>query len=215
MRIISTVSGLFAAGVLLASAGCLQKQVTHTLYLSPAGEVAWSALEADVRSDERAADKRAAEENQYVASVAAGQHPIAAALVALGGQSATTRWLRRERPYSVLSEARFANVRQLAEAILGDAGLPGEAKLATAGCRTTLTIRVKVDDAATSEGETATSALLEELDRYRIVMTEGRLVYADGFLLDADGVVATPDKGKEAPDGVLTLVLTWVGKGCD
>src|SRR6187402_1158904 len=169
MRIISTVSGLFAAGALLASAGCLQKQVTHTLYLSPAGEVAWSALEADVRSDERAADKRAAEENQYVASVAAGQHPIAAALVALGGQSATTRWLRRERPYSVLSEARFANVRQLAEAILGDAGLPGEAKLATAGCRTTLTIRVKVDDAATSEGETATSALLEELDRYRIV----------------------------------------------
>jgi len=78
----------------------------------------------------------------------------------------------------------------------------------------TLDVRVTVDEGATSEGETATGALAEELDRYRIVMTEGRFVFSDGFLLDNDGVVATPDKGKEAIDGVLTLVLAWVAKGC-
>jgi len=214
MRIISTVSGLLAAGALLASAGCLQKQITHTLYLSPAGEVAWSALESDVRSDERDGGKRAAEENHYVASIAAGQHPIAAALATLGGHAVSTAWVRRERPYTVRTEARFDSIRRLAEAILWDAGLSGDVTVASAGCRTTLTVRVNVTDNGTTEGETATSALIEELDRYRIVMTEGRFVFADGFLLEADGVVATPDQGKEAHDGILTLVLTWVGLGC-
>ena len=55
---------------------------------------------------------------RYVASVAAGQHPLAAALTALGGQSATTTWVRRERPYCVLTEARFASIRELAQTIL-------------------------------------------------------------------------------------------------
>ena len=73
-------------------------------------------------------------------------------------------------------------------------------------------MQVNVNEGGTSEEDTATSALTEELDRYRIVMTEGRFVFADGFLLDADGVVATPDKGKEAREGVLTLVLAWVAK---
>ena len=209
MRIFSTVSRLVAAGALLASAGCLQKQITHTLYLSPAGDVVWSTLEKDVRSDEGDGSRRAAEENQYVASVAGGQHSIAAALAALGGNPLGTTWVRRERPYSVLIEARFAGIRELAEAILWDAGLSGDAAIETAGCETRLTVRVNVTDSGTSEGDTATSALVEELDRYRIVMTEGRFVFADGFVLDGDGVVATPDKGKEPRDGLLTLVLVW------
>jgi len=40
-------------------------------------------------------------------------------------------------------------------------------------------------------------------------MTQRCFVLVDGFQLDEDGVVATPDKGKEPRDGVLTLVLKW------
>jgi hypothetical protein len=211
MRIISTISGLFAAGALVASAGCLQKQVTHTLYLSPGGDVTWSAMEMRVRSDEPDASKRTAEENNYVASVVAGQHSVAAALTSLGGHPIATTWLRRERPYTVLTDARFGNIRDLAEAITRGTGLTGDATLAASGRRTTLTVRVSVNDAEVSGRETTTDALIEELERYRIVMTEGRFVFADGFLLDEDGVVAAPDQRKEPRDGVLTLVLAWIG----
>ena len=209
MRIMSTVSSLVAAGALLGSAGCLQKHVTHTLYLSPAGELVWSALETDVRSDEGDPARKDAEENQFVASVTAGQHPVAAALTALGGDRVSTTWLRRERPYGVLTEARFAGIRELAEAILWDAGFSGDVRMTAAGCETRLTVRVNVSESQASEGETAVGTLAEDLDRYRIVITRGRFVVSDGFVLDGDGVVATPDKGKEPRDGVLTLVLGW------
>ena len=44
-------------------------------------------------------------------------------------RTVTTTWLRRERPYSVMTEGRFADVRQLAAAIMRDAGAQGDATL--------------------------------------------------------------------------------------
>ena len=213
MRAFSTVSRLLPVAALLASAACLQKDVTHTIYVSPT-DVTWSVLEKDVRSDERDAVKRTAEEHDYVLAAGAGRHPVAAALGRLGGTTVTATWLRRDRPYTVLTEARFADLRLLALSILHDVGAAGEASLERNGCRTTFTVRLDIASLDHANDDAAAGALLEELDRYRIVLTQGRFVSADGFSIEGDGVVAKADPNKTPEDGVLTLILVWDDEGC-
>jgi hypothetical protein len=136
----------------LPLSGCLRKEVRQTLYLSPSG-VVWSVVEAGVRSDEDSTDKRTAEEHDYFLAADAGRHPVAQAFRRLGAQSVQTTWLRRERPYSVVTEARFPDLRQLALAILRDAQAQGDVSLARSGCQTTFTVRVDLEslpDAATT-----------------------------------------------------------------
>lgn len=208
MRTVSRGFGMVAVAALAVSTGCLRKEVTHTFYISPGG-VTWSVIEKDVRSDEPDPAKRLGEEHDYRFAAGTGRHPVAAALALLGGREIRTTWLRRERPFTVMTEARFVGLRDLVEAILRDAGIPGEVGLAVEKCRTTFALRANVAETGGAADETATGTLSEELDRYRIVLTEGRFDHADGFVVDPDGVVATPDTGKGAVDGVLTLALTW------
>ena len=205
---------MMAVGVLPLS-GCLRKEVRQTIYLSPSG-VAWSVLEADVRSDEETSAKRTAEEHDYFLAASAGSHPVAQAFRRLGALSVQTTWLRRERPYSVVTEAHFTDVRQLALAIIHSAHATGDASLVRTGCRTSFTAQVDLESASDEAGEddSALNELLTDLDTYRFVLTEGRFVSADGFLIEDDGAVAIPDAKKTADNGVLALALAWTDGGC-
>ena len=209
MATFSRVCGgvLTAVGVLTLT-GCLRSEVTHTIYVSPSG-VVWSAMEKDVRSDEADAGKGLAEEHDYLLAARAEQQPIAAALRRLGARSVTTTWMRRERPYTVVTEGRFADLRQLVVAMLRDAGLEGDASLVTEGRRTTLTIRIDLASGSSASGDTAIDALLADADAYRLVLTDGRFVAADGFVIEEDGAVATLDETKSPTDGVVTMTLAW------
>ena len=209
MATFSRVCGgmLTAAGVLTLT-GCLRSEVTHTIYVSPSG-VIWSAMEKDVRSDEADAGKGLAEEHDYLLAARAEQQPIAAGLRRLGARPVTTTWLRRERPYSVVTEGRFADLRQLALAMIRNAGMQGDASLVTEGRRTTLTIRIDLASGSNASGDTAVDALLADADAYRLVLTEGRFVAADGFVIEEDGAVATLDETKSPADGVVTMTLAW------
>ena len=207
------ISGVFAVVTMAAACSCLRREVTHTVFLGPSG-VVWSAIERDVRSDENAPADRLREEHDYALAASAGMHPIAKALQRLGGRSVATTWLRRDRPYSVMTEARFADARELTLAILRDAQAQGDATLLADGCQTTLAIRVNLESAPEPPDDQAVDGLLTDLDGYRFVLTEGRFVSADGFLIEADGAVAVPDQKKAATDGVLTLALTWANDGC-
>jgi hypothetical protein len=211
MRMISVIGGVVVAA---ACGGCLQKEVGQTIYLSPSGAV-WSVIEKDVRSDEKGAADRIREEHDYVLAAKAGQHGVARAFRALGAQSVTTTWLRRERPYSVMTEARFADVRQLAMAILQQAKIQGEATLVREGCRTKFAVRVNLESAPESNDDSPLEALLADLETYRFVLTEGRFISADGFEILEEGSIARPDLRKTARDGLLTLALTWADEGCE
>jgi hypothetical protein len=213
MRASSTTSvlPLLLAGT-LSLTGCLQKETTHTIYISASG-ITWAVIEKDVRSDEKRPADRLAEEQDYVAAADAGRHPVARALGALGAQPVTTNWLRHERPYSVLTQARFAGLRELALAILAQTRAQGDAWIERKGCETTFRARVDVESAPENE-DTVLEALLEDLDRYRFVLAEGRFVSADGFTIGDDGVVAVPDPEKKAEHGVLTFALTWSDDPC-
>lgn len=213
MRRFSTVLvvSLILAGA-PASTGCLQKEVTHTVYVGPAS-VVWSVLEKDVRSDETSAGGRYVEEQDYTLGVAAGRHGVAEAFRRLGAQATTTTWLRRERPYTVMTEARFADLRAVAAAILREARVQGDATLVREGCHTTFAVRLDVESAE-GNGDDALDALLADLEDYRVVLTEGRFVSADGFTLGGDGAAAAPDPAKKPENGVLTLALTWSDVPC-
>jgi len=187
--------------------------VGQTIYLNPSGAV-WSVIERDVRSDEKGPASRILEEQDYILAARAGQHGVALAFRSLGAQSVTTTWLRRERPYTVMTEARFADVRQLAMAILREAKAQGEVTLVREGCRTKFGVRMNLEQAAGANEDSALDALLAELGTYRFVLTEGRFISADGFEILDDGSVAVPDKKKTATDGILTLALTWAAEGC-
>ena len=208
MRVIATVCGLVAAAL---CGGCLQKDVAQSIYLTPGG-VVWSVIERDVRSDTREPAGRIGEESDYFLAASAGNHPVAQALRRLGARTVTTTWLRRERPFSVMTEGRFADIRQLAAAIIRDAGAQGDATLSHEGCVTRFAVRVDLSSAAEPDDQAA-DALVADLDGYRIVLTEGRFVSADGFRI-VDDAVAVPDAGKTARDGVLTLALAWAAEGC-
>src|SRR4029079_10224801 len=110
MRTFSRLCGLFAAAAAsVVSSGCLQKDVTHTIYIAP-DAVVWSALEKDVRSDEQDVLKRATEEQDYLLAVGAGNHPVAAALRRLGARPIVTSRRRPGRPDTVQHESRFAHI---------------------------------------------------------------------------------------------------------
>jgi hypothetical protein len=208
---ISGVCGVMVAAAICS--GCLRKEVTHTVYLDPSG-VVWSVIERDVRSDENEPAARIREEQDYFLAASAGTHGVAQAFRRLGAQKVTTTWLRRERPYSVMTEARFTDVRQLAMAILRDAQAQGDVSLLREGCQTRFNVRVDLESAADSDDDSALGELLTDLETYRFVLTEGRFISADGFEILEDGSIAVPDKKKTATDGVLTLSLVWADEGC-
>ena len=192
--------------VLLASTACLQKETTHTIYLDPDGSIAWTVLEENVRSDEEDADRRLEEEQGYIESAWRTSHGVAAALEALGGRPVADL-LRSERPFVVFTEARFFAIDRLARRFLEEAGIDGEAELRFEPQLTRFTLTCAQDAVDDLDEDGRVVALIEELDRYRLVLTRGRFVEARGFRLEDGDTVAIPlDSGE---DGPAVYSLAW------
>jgi hypothetical protein len=193
--------------------GCLQKETTHSLYLSPDGAVTWTAFEKDVRSDENDAAKRQKEEQQYLTAALAGTHGIGAGLAALDHVSLRTLVLRKDRPFIVMTEAELGPIDRLFSQMLAEIDTPGWATLRREGSRTTLTIHVEVGPESDQGTSSPVIGLFEDLDRYRVVLTAGRFVTATGFNLVDDGTAAIPREITEDTlaenGGVIDLTLTW------
>jgi hypothetical protein len=201
------------AGVL--STGCLRKDVTHTIYVS-LGSAVWSVIEKDIRSDEKAPAARSAEEHDYSLAAAAGQHAVAQAFRRLSAQAVTTTWLRRDRPYTVITEARFSSLEQLFKAILREIRIGGDVTSVRtrSGCGTRLTITADLSGEPASDADSGLDGLIADLGDYRIVLSEGRFVAADGFKILDDGSIAVPDPSKTMDGDVLSVTLEWLDDGC-
>lgn len=198
----------------VATTACLQGDVRHTLYLAPDGSAVWTAMEDGVRSDKPDPASRAAEERQYLVAAGNGQQPVALGLFALDASDVHTRILRGGRPAIVMTDARFDRIDLLADAILRELRLTGAAQLVRSDQRMTLTVHVVLsDEAAGDSGDSPAMALLEDLDHYRIVLTDGAFVTAEGFALQAEGTVAVPiardDDAIRAQGGAVDLSLAW------
>jgi hypothetical protein len=201
MRTFSTLSSLILTGlVALSSAGCLQKTTVTTVYIGPS-DVTVSVMETDIRSDEKTAGERLGEEHAFVLQADAGQHSTAQDLRELGGRSVRTSWIRRERPYGLMTEARFADLRALAMSMIRAGETSGNSTIARHGCETAFEIWLTSDHA-------------EDLGLNRLVLTDGHFTMADGFRLEDDATVALPD-GTKRVAGVYPRGLWWFVHWCD
>ena len=198
----------------LCSPACLQQQTGHTLYLSQDGAVTWTAIERDIRSDARDPVESAREEQEFLDRLAAGQHPMLTALQSLDPSHSRARFLRRERPYTVLTEARFERIDRLVQRLLDELKVAGTATLTRIADQTTLSIELEVREGEPeSSDESPITPLMTADEPYRVVLTTGRFVAATGFRIESgDGVAALDDDWMTErckAGNKVTLSLTW------
>jgi hypothetical protein len=214
-----TFTGIIVLAAAASAAGCLQKETTHTIYLSPEGRATWMAVEKDVRSDEKEPARRLSEEQQYILAAQTSEHGVGHGLAALDPTRLQTRIVRADRPFLVVTVAEFSSIEFLAQRILTQLGLPADVVMHQDGPVTTLRVRVDAERAEAEDGQGAASdnpvtALLEDLDCYRFTLTDGRFVAARGFDLRNNGSVAvpveTPWDAIVANGGILELSLSWI-----
>jgi hypothetical protein len=204
--------------VLLAPAGCLQKETTHTLYLSPDGSLRWTVEESNVYSDEADAGARFAEEQAYIGPAMIGAHPAALGLQAIGPDGLIrTSVVRDERPFHVLTDARFLRADRALERLFKQSGVRGSASLEESEDRHTLRIRLDFSR-EWEEGDSPAAALLEGFENFRFVLTEGRFIAGGGFevpgrttaVISREWMSQMEDALKTKHD--IDLVLTWTGQ---
>ena len=198
----------------VGSTGCLVKETTHRIYVSPSGAVAWTVLQEGVRSDEKDLTRRSNEERVWLDQIGTDTHAVADGLRRLGSDDVATRLLRLERPYMALTDARFARVDRVIARLFEELGIRGEATLEASGQEATLSVWIDLSslDDPGPDTESPVIALLEDLDRYRLTLTEGRFVAATGFDIVEDGAAATLRVIHEETvkaGGVLKLQLAW------
>ena len=181
---------LIVATLTALTAGCLQKETTQTMYLAPDGSVSWVVSESNVRSDETDGAKRLTEEQEYIAEAMLGTHGTARGLAALGPLGAVrTAVLRAERPFHVVTSAEFAAADQVLQRVFTEMAIGTSASFVRDGDEDTL--RVTLDFShPLEEHETPVSELIGSFERFRLVLTEGRIANTSG--LDVmDGTSAT------------------------
>ena len=199
----------------LALTGCLQKEATHTLYLSPDGSVRWTAVESQVYSDEEDAGKRFAEEQAYIGPALIGGHTIAEGLRAMGPLGLVeTTVVRDQRPFHVITQARFERIDLLIGRILRDVGVRGRADLSSQEGRSRLSVTLDFSKDL-EEKDTPVGRMLQETTDFRIVLTGARFLDSPDFDLNdrvqariADAWVKQAHEAIEARRQVQ-LRLTW------
>ena len=212
----STFTGLAGlAAVGLMTTACLVKDTTQTIYLEADGTVIWTILQKDVRSNDKTAEGRAREETEFVEAVSAGRDPVALGFGRLDPISMRTDILRAERPYTVLTRARFARLDWLMARWVGTQGTSAlERQDGTT--RWTLTVNPESHSSASKDKEDASDdALSDSFEHCRFVLAAGHFTSAVGFELSSDGRVATiqfPDHHESDDAGSakpLYFSLTW------
>jgi len=209
-------AGLLAVAMAGAT-GCLVKQTTHTIHLSPEGTVDWVVIEREIRSDEQDPVSRRREEQDYLAAARLGTHPVAEAFALLAPNDVQTVVYRDERPFLVVTRARFERLDWLGQRVLERTGIPGESRMEAVpeGLRWTFVAGPEPPDDGSDDGEgSPLGALVEDADAYRVVLTEGRFVDAVGFTIVDGGSAAMLDEeaAEDADTDRIVLSLTWTAK---
>ena len=210
----AALSGLLGATLLMA--GCLQKDTVHTLYLSPDGAVKWTVDESSVYSDEADEGKRVAEDQAFIGPALIGTHSTAQALQALGADGLVrTTVVRDERPFHVITDARFFRIERAFEQLFKETGVKASVTLKAEGERSALNVRFDFSKEPEPR-DGPVPAMLQDLDDLRFVLTEGRFVAGGGFDVPdrmkaslSREWLAAAEKVMEAR-GEIELTLSWI-----
>ena len=196
--------------------GCLEKRITHTLYLQANGSVVWSVEEAEVRSTEDKRADRDKEEWEYLEAARSDWHTSGAALWALLPDEVVTNLLRETRPFQVLTTARFADPGHVLRRVVEELCVVADITYQQHGPEHFLMITVDVpaseaagDDCEHNNPVNEMFSETDDDDLVRIVLEEGRFLDAVGF--DIEGAVAVPQPMPEDLDDLreLSWGLSW------
>ena len=199
---------------LLPLAGCLIGERSQVLHLEADGSVTWIAHERAVRSDAGAPADRDREEAGYLDEARAEQQAVARGLAKLAPRSLRATLLRDERPFQVMTEARFPALQPLLQRLLDGAGIVGSATVERDGPETHLTLTLLLaDEDGEGEADEDLAGLLGDFERMQFALARGKFVDATGFAISDDGALATPlaieaELTEGAPP--LVLSLAWV-----
>jgi hypothetical protein len=208
-----THGGLLVA-LAMVTTGCLVKDDIATWYLESNGTVTWSVLEKDVHSDAEAELDRNNEEANYLASVRSLDHAMARGFAQLQPIEIKTRILRASAPFSVATDARFANLGKLGQELIWRLGLAGTSVLTHGpdGETWIFAVRDPHAPAGSARPDEDLTAVAGSLDGLKVVLVDGRLIAAEGFQVSPDHRTATLLKWDDDAfrgDAMLTLKLTW------
>src|SRR6185503_14836240 len=124
--------------------------------------------------------RRIAEEQPYIAEALVGGHGMARGLRALGPLGTVrTTVVRDERPFHVITEARFARIDRVLERVFREMKIRATASLVPGTDDTTL--RVRLDFSRPLDEKDTAISELDDIEHMRFVLTEGCFGAVNGF----------------------------------
>ncbi len=196
--------------LLTASTGCLEKDVTHTLYVERDGSVTWEVFERDVYSSADKSEDRLREEGDYLRHAAAGRPDIVQELTEIGGTNAHAELLRDRRPFSLRATARFQDLEHALTGLFEAAEDDVDVRLQSVGNRRILTITPLDLGPRLDDCDEDSSLELLRADDLRFVLAVGEFEEAEGFTIEDEGRVAVWSGETDDPGKRFRLVWTVV-----
>jgi len=199
------IPGLCLLTLLLFTLGCLTGEASHTIYLDPDGSVSWVVLQTNIHSDGKTRSTQRDEEEAFLQKVRTNADEAAEFLTEMGARSVTTRLLRPQRPFMILTEGRFQWFEDLLRRMLMDSD-------------DGYSIRFSVDQ---SGGELLLSCLPAEPDTYagegctdlHQIFEDGSLQLTGSRFTEASGFeIATEDVTQAGLSGTSSLPLNDAGR---
>ncbi len=194
--------------MLTAWTGCLEKDVTHTLYVERDESVTWEVFERDVYSSADKPEDRLREEGEYLRHAVAGRPDIVQELTEIGGTDAHAELLRDQRPFSLRATARFHDLEHALTGLFEATEDAVDVRLRSAGDRRILTItphdfEPQLDDC----DEESPWEVLHDL---RFVIAAGKFEEAEGFTIEDEGRVAVwSEETDPEGDPPTRMRLVW------
>lgn len=188
--------------------GCLEKDVTHTLYLEPDDSVTWEVFERDVYSSADKLEDRLREEGAYLTSALAGSPAIVQELTEIGGMYAHADLLRDRRPFSLRATAHFRDLEHALRGLFEAAEIDAEVRLQAAGDRRILTITPLDLGPRPDNDEESSMNELFRAEGFRFVLSSGEFEEAEGFTIEDEGRVAIWSDETTVDSGRFRLVWT-------
>ncbi len=201
-----------AAAVLFAAPACIQSDNTVTWFLDPNGQVTWSILERNIRSDAKTRDERQTEESQFITSARVHQHPARTGMQRLAATDIKDSILQDKPPFSVMTEGQFRSLEELGRRLFVAYGIKGTSVVTRDKEKWIWTLAVEVAPADFSGQDTVElRALLGS--KVHIALREGEFVDGDGFTISDDRRLAElsteglfEERSQNDPPKVVKLV---------
>ena len=182
LRLIAALALVILAG---AASACIQEDSTVTLYLDPNGQVTWSILERNVRSDAKDRGERQTEESQFIVAARVHQHPAMTGLQRLAASDIKDSILQDKPPYSVMTEGHFRNLEEMGRRLFVAYGMSGTSVVTHDKDKWIWTLTFEFVPREFGDQDTAELVALTG-GKVHVALREGEFIEADGFTINDD-----------------------------